>query len=103
MMNKFFLILALPLCVISCKKNKPTTEKSITAFDFKVSSNSDLITTDITCSIVGDSILLGLPSGVPITNLIPAISHTGKSVSPATNVAQRSDGDLTLSKTFMVK
>jgi hypothetical protein len=58
----------------------PSVEKDITAFDFA----SPPVYGDIS----GTDIAVIVPNGTDVTTLVPAISHTGASVSPASGVAQ---------------
>lgn len=62
--------------------------KTITIFNFKSTDNAGVLTADITGTISADSIYLQLPYGTSATNLKPAITIKGKSVSPASLEAQ---------------
>ncbi|BAV07277.1 Outer membrane protein assembly factor BamB, contains PQQ-like beta-propeller repeat [Filimonas lacunae] len=80
------------LTLLSCKKeNTPdpvSTKKAITSFLLKYSSGAAIDSNSITVSITNDSILIGLPSSVDISNLIPEIEFTGISISPKSGLAQ---------------
>jgi hypothetical protein len=60
-----------------------STGKAITAFKF-----ANFGTTDINGSINGTNIAVTVPSIVNITSLTPTIAHNGKSISPASGIAQ---------------
>ncbi|GGB18625.1 outer membrane protein assembly factor BamB family protein [Puia dinghuensis] len=66
----------------------PSSAKVITSFIIKATDNPAILTADITASITSDSINLVFAKGVNITNLIPTISFTGKTVSPASKTSQ---------------
>jgi len=79
------------LFITACKKkNLPSPLSSdafINSFVLHVADNPS-IGQDVTGRIVQDSIYLELRTGANISSLVPAISITAKSISPATNVAQ---------------
>jgi outer membrane protein assembly factor BamB len=86
----------LPVVFLSCSKpNDPpsppvptqSSVKAITSFVFKTSNNPGL-TSDVNGIIGQDTIKLMFPFGASITNLIPLITITGKSVNPQSNTPQ---------------
>ena len=62
------------------------TTKDITSFILKKSDNA-LLTADITGIISGDVIELPVPVGVSLGMFTPGITHTGKIISPGSQVA----------------
>ena len=62
------------------------TTKDITSFILKKSDNA-LLTADITGIISGDVIELPVPVGVSLGMFTPSITHTGKIISPGSQVA----------------
>ena len=63
------------------------TTKDITSFILRKSDNAQL-TADITGIISGDVIELPVPVGLSLGMLTPGITHTGKSISPGTQIGQ---------------
>lgn len=66
---------------------KPSSDKSITSFDFKVAFNSSLPANII--GVIGqDTIKLSLPFGTPLNNLVPTLTFNGKSINPENYIGQ---------------
>lgn len=84
----FILFLNILVFISGCKKKHDTlpSSKEITSFVFKAADNSGL-TADIKGTITADSVKLYFSKGIIITNLVPVITHSGKSISPASKDA----------------
>src|SRR5258706_2328474 len=81
------------LIISSCRKNNimqrpQSSTKSIDTFLLKQSDNGFLFETDTMGIIEKDTIKLFLPGGTNVSQLIPTIGFTGKSVLPASGVAR---------------
>lgn len=72
----------------SCDPDEPelSSEKTITEFSFRAVNNPGL-SADVNGSVVGESILITLPTGSVVTALKPTIVHTGNTISPAVGTA----------------
>lgn len=80
-------LLLLFLIFIGCKKpheEPKSNAKSIKSFILK-SSNNSVLSQDIAGVIKGDSIILNIPDSIPVSNLLPTITITGSSITPASN------------------
>lgn len=66
---------------------KLSSEKSISAVIFKASDNPGL-SDDVTGVITSDSVKILFPQGISLSNLIPTISFSGKSINPSNHTAQ---------------
>jgi outer membrane protein assembly factor BamB len=64
-----------------------STAKNITSFVFKVADNAAAISKDLVGVIENDTIKLLFPAVISLTNLVPTITHSGKSISPVSNLA----------------
>src|SRR5258708_30948867 len=74
---------------ISCKKHTtPSSNKAITNFVFQAVENATVLSADVQGKIGTDTILLLLPPGSSVSNLIPTITITGNAITPASKVAQ---------------
>ncbi len=86
---------------ISCKKDKPdpilSSDKFISEVVFKASDNPQL-SADIHATIAPDSIKILFTQGISLTSLIPTISFSGRSISPANRTAH----DFTRPVTYVV-
>lgn len=69
----------------------PTPYKSITSFVIKAADNPGVLQTDVIGIIILDSVKLFFNKNTDISNLIPTIGIAGKSVSPASMVAENFD------------
>jgi len=94
----------LAIILFSCKKSvdnptpappitppvvvNPADTISITSFVFRQVDNHFIYGTDSVAMIGADSILINIPGGTDITKLIPGIVIKGKTVQPASGVAQ---------------
>jgi eukaryotic-like serine/threonine-protein kinase len=65
----------------------PSTQKFITSFSFSTADNPGLSAL-VSAGGIADTILCYFPSGTNLTNLIPTIEFTGKSISPGNKVAR---------------
>jgi len=77
----------------SCKDvTTPSTNKQITSFIFKKSDNN-FLSADVAGTIdeVSKTIIVHVPAGVAVTSIKPTIVHNGKSISPASGIAQNFD------------
>jgi outer membrane protein assembly factor BamB len=73
---------------VSCTKPlRDRGRKEITSFEFKVANNS-FLSNDLIGVISNDSILIEVPPGVDVSNLIPAITISGEGVSPESGIRQ---------------
>lgn len=98
MKNNIFALITISAFIFSsCKKNTDitstnggdlSTTKKITYFSFDSLKNSTVIVQNVVGNIVGDSIIVNMEQGTPVTNLTPTISFEGASVSPSENIAQ---------------
>ncbi|HEX7905108.1 MAG TPA: PQQ-binding-like beta-propeller repeat protein [Chitinophagaceae bacterium] len=92
--SSLLLILAFSLFTLSCKKNKPapnppkSSEKAITSFVFEAVDNSTVLLADVAGSIGTDSIIVKIDQGLNISSLVPTITYSGSTISPANTVAQ---------------
>src|SRR5664280_866334 len=79
-MKKLFILLAVVLLMVimGCK----SSQKAITSFNFENPAAIGVITEST------HSIAVTVPYGTDVTGLIPTITYTGESVSPASGVAQ---------------
>jgi hypothetical protein len=68
-------------------KIAPTDEKSILSFDFLQSDNPSL-DDDVKGTISGTNILITVPFGTNVTNLVPTIAYAGASISPMSKSSQ---------------
>lgn len=89
-----------------CKKKEkippppaPSSGKEITSFIFKQADNAAFINADVTGTFTADTILLVVPAETDITALKPAVSFTGKSVSPADGAVQNFSAPVTYTVT----
>jgi outer membrane protein assembly factor BamB len=64
----------------------PDTQKFISSFSFTTSDNPSLSAT-VSAGGIADTILCWFPSGANLSNLIPTIEFTGKSISPGNKIA----------------
>lgn len=90
-------IISLLVAGASCKKNKPSSgggsttpkssEKNMVSFVLSATDNSNHLITNIN-GVIGDSIYISLEEGTDVTALVPTITHTGVSISPAGGTAQ---------------
>ncbi len=88
-MIKIFLPL-LFIILIGCSKSGDSvlsSSKEISSVIFKASDNP-MISSDINGTITGDSIKFNFPSGISLSNLIPTIVYSGKSISPSNKTSQ---------------
>ena len=98
----FSLLLLIIVLFLGCKKKKPdppppdpkSSEKTIQYFYFDVSDNSTQLIEDIDGVVGADTITLSFNIGVNISNLKPRIIHTGRSISPASDLAQNFNNPL---------
>lgn len=65
-----------------------STSKDITSFVLKASDNPSVLSNDVTGIIGTDEIEIQLPAGISSLSFIPAITHTGISVTPANLLGQ---------------
>ena len=79
-MKKIFILLAVVLLMVimGCK----SSQKAITSFNFENPAAEGVITEST------HSIAVTVPYGTDVTGLIPTITYTGESVSPASGVSQ---------------
>jgi outer membrane protein assembly factor BamB len=107
MVNKKIIvpILVSYMALISCSRNGPSipppilsSSKNISSFVFKKDDNS-FLTQDINGVITNDTIKVVLPFGSALTNLIPTITHSGKSLSPLDRTPQNFSGIITYTVT----
>jgi eukaryotic-like serine/threonine-protein kinase len=82
---------------IACKKKDipapppqpaPSSNKVITVFNFTLANNPTYLISDVIGTIATDTIQLIVPAETDITSLNPAISYTGKSISPSNGIVQ---------------
>lgn len=78
------------ILLISCSRNTfpiQSSDKNITGFVFKAADNS-MLATDITGIVASDTIKVIFVKGTVVSNLVPNITFTGKSISPSNKTAQ---------------
>ncbi|HEV2355599.1 MAG TPA: PQQ-binding-like beta-propeller repeat protein, partial [Puia sp.] len=68
--------------------------KSITSFILRAADNPNVLTADISANIATDTIKLVFEQGTKLASLVPTISITGKSVSPASKTTENFDSAL---------
>jgi hypothetical protein len=66
----------------------PSASKDISNFHFKSSLNPTIGAVDLTATITGTNISIELPYGSDVTVLKPTITHTGESISIASEASQ---------------
>lgn len=100
MMRFLILVLCVGFAALaSCKKNHndspptpvvpPSSDKLIVSFSLSRSMNGDsVLQTDITGSTNNDTITVVAPAKIDRSALIPTITISGKTISPASNVTQ---------------
>jgi hypothetical protein len=97
-MKQFIFLLVTFFCLIACQKNKtPTTlssEKIVSSVVFKAADNPSL-PADVTGIVSSDSIKFQLLQSISLTNLVPLISFSGKSISPANHTPQNFNNSIT--------
>jgi len=69
-------------------------QKAITSFVIKAADNPGKLSSDVTGTTTFDSVNLIFPPGTDLSSLIPTITIIGKSISPATQIAQNFDSVL---------
>jgi outer membrane protein assembly factor BamB len=70
------------------------TAKSITSFVIKAADNPNVLTADISATITADTIRLVFEQGTKISGLVPTITITGKTISPASKTPENFDSTL---------
>jgi|CXWL01.1.fsa_nt_gi outer membrane protein assembly factor BamB len=94
LIHLLFLVFVFTLLTTACKKRKvppnppSSSEKAITAFLFRASDNSAELLADVSGTISTDSVIIKIHQGTSISSLVPTITYTGVSISPASNAAQ---------------
>jgi eukaryotic-like serine/threonine-protein kinase len=98
MQNRTAFIIIFCICIVSaaCKKSKPapapapipSSNKLITAFNFMQADNPAYLTADVLGTVGTDTIKIILPQETNRTSLKPAITFTGKTISPASGTAR---------------
>lgn len=95
--NCGILLLAGSCFIYCCKKTKqspappvvvPSSDKSITAFNFKAANNTGYLIDDAVGVIGTDSVKITVPAETDISRLKPEILFTGKTITPATALDQ---------------
>ncbi|MGK2861691.1 MAG: PQQ-binding-like beta-propeller repeat protein [Chitinophagaceae bacterium] len=80
------------LFIISCNKDMSDSEadriKEIVSFSLKRNNGIAFDTSEVKVTFKPDTIMILLPAGTTITNLIPEIVIKGQSIQPASGVAQ---------------
>jgi len=66
--------------------------KNITSFVFRAADNPGVLTKDVIAKIQSDSIIAVVPPGTDLSKLMPDITYSGHSMSPATKTAQDFNG-----------
>ncbi|MFT3936546.1 MAG: PQQ-binding-like beta-propeller repeat protein [Chitinophagaceae bacterium] len=95
-MGTLYLRLSLFIFIVilcnNCKKSAPPpalkADHEIQSFSLRADSNRGKLAYDVFGTIRNDSILLKVPVGTQVSSLSPSITFNGKSISPATGVAQ---------------
>jgi hypothetical protein len=96
-MKQFALLVFLTIVLAACKKDQTSSqssEKSISVVELKKSDNPSL-PDDISGVVSADSIKFRLLQNISLTQLIPSINFSGKSISPANHVAQNFSSPIT--------
>ncbi|HET6253245.1 MAG TPA: hypothetical protein VFE32_04200 [Puia sp.] len=68
--------------------------KSISSFVIMAADNPGVITTDIKGNVILDTVKLVFQPGTNLSSLIPTVGIVGKSVSPASKIAENFDSTL---------
>ncbi|HMK26157.1 MAG TPA: PQQ-binding-like beta-propeller repeat protein [Chitinophagaceae bacterium] len=93
------------IVMFSCKKKDttpppvPSSEKVILSFNFNAADNAGILFANVTGSIGADTIKLIVLAETGITNLKPAITFNGKSISPLSGVARNFSSPVTYTVT----
>lgn len=108
MTHPYILLFSIVLMLlVGCQRNVPTpmsgqgqdttaasTAKSITSFVVKASDNPNVLTADVIASITSDSIRIIFEQGTNLSSLVPTVSITGKTISPASKTPENFDSAL---------
>jgi hypothetical protein len=98
-MRYSILIMLLSILLFACNKNdNPATtlssQKTVSSFIFKASDNPSL-PADISANIGTDSILFKFHNSISRISLVPTITISGKTISPANHTAQNFSNSIT--------
>jgi len=88
-----FFVAICSILLLACSRSLPTpppleSDKNITSFVLKASDNSSILTSDVVAIISGDTIKLRFDSATVITNLKSTIIISGKTIDPASQIAE---------------
>ena len=97
-MKKITFLLVTIFSLAGCQKNNDpenlSSEKNISGVTFRAIDNPSL-TTDVAAVISPDSVNVQLLQGISLNSLVPSISFSGKSISPANHTAQNFNNPVT--------
>ena len=87
-------------CADTSSDSQKSSNRSITSFSFKAGDNKEL-SSDVNGSIdeTAKTVDLTVPYGTTVTGLVPLISNSGSSISPATGIATDFSNSVTYSVT----